>query len=414
MDGGAASTFGLTEVDLAAGLDGVEGMDNVRKLNLQLNGFVDNLNEKIRKLLEEQESDFLSAYRHHIYHVQKELQSWKDKVKEEEMGIKKDSQIRQFKNERDWFKDEALRLGNFTDRMKSDMEALKTKMQEIVEDRAWLRKQLKLAKKQSKFLSVELEQARSANGSAGVADAAAAHPEYAMGFALPDSGDDEATPSSSPRDAPFAASPAAVRAVPPTATSFASSTSAWGRPGSSQEQRPGSSSAGAMSARTGTARTATAPSTAAAAAAGRHGGGAEGAVAEGEAAVLLARYRRIVDQLRRKLEVERKQSQALRLQITNRTLQQQSLEELFVRCIDDARRGGGGRRRAGAGHGKQSTKLPNIAPPGRAAQPLITKDDLTAADRGQVVKRLLADDQVLLFLYRAMFADASASASARR
>ena len=108
MDGGAASTFGLTEVDLAAGLDGVEGMDNVRKLNLQLNGFVDNLNEKIRKLLEEQESDFLSAYRHHIYHVQKELQSWKDKVKEEEMGIKKDSQIRQFKNERDWFKDEAL------------------------------------------------------------------------------------------------------------------------------------------------------------------------------------------------------------------------------------------------------------------------------------------------------------------
>ena len=400
----------LTEVALddPEGLETVDGMDNVRKLNRQLNGFVDNLNEKIRKLLEEQESDFLSAYRHHIYHVQKELQSWKDKVKEEEMGIKKDSQIRQFKNERDWFKDEALRLGNFTDRMKSDMEALKTKMQEVVEDRAWLRKQLKLAKKQSKFLTVELEQARRGGGGGGglgLGLGGGADTAYPLGFALADSDNDNEGDNE-----PLVASPSAIRTVPPTTTSFSdNAASAWGaRPASSQSGRPTSSrsaaaafgdDAAAMSSTDSSMGSSTLlPPVAAAASASAPPASADAA----EAAVLLARYRRIVDQLRRKLEGERKASQALRLQNANRSMQQQALEELFVKCIDDARRGAA-RRKGGKG-----AMLPSVAPGrGGGGSPLISKEDLTSKDRKGVVQRLLADDQILLFLYRSMFSDVS-------
>jgi len=52
----------------------VSGMSRVSDLHEQLTGVVGTLSDKVAEVLKKQEDEFLSAYRAHMYNVQKELQ----------------------------------------------------------------------------------------------------------------------------------------------------------------------------------------------------------------------------------------------------------------------------------------------------------------------------------------------------
>lgn len=61
-----------------------EAMTRVREEHSRLQGVVFSLNQKISQVLAKQEGDFLAAYRAHMYTVQKELQTLRQRVVEAE------------------------------------------------------------------------------------------------------------------------------------------------------------------------------------------------------------------------------------------------------------------------------------------------------------------------------------------
>lgn len=74
-----SDTF-LTQPDLPE----PEGMTRVREEHSRLQGVVFSLNKRISQVLAKQEGDFLAAYRAHMYTVQKELQTLRQRVIEAE------------------------------------------------------------------------------------------------------------------------------------------------------------------------------------------------------------------------------------------------------------------------------------------------------------------------------------------
>ena len=64
-----------------------ETMTRVRKEHSRLQEVVFSLNQKISQVLEKQEGDFLAAYRAHMFNVQKELQTLRQRVIEAENAL---------------------------------------------------------------------------------------------------------------------------------------------------------------------------------------------------------------------------------------------------------------------------------------------------------------------------------------
>ena len=120
-----------------------QGYGNVQDLHGKVTHIVQNLSDKLGMVLKKQEKDFLSAYRAHMYNVQKELQNLRSKVDEAELAMKKDAKIVGLQKERNWFRKEALRLDGFATNIKKDLKFMREKLVTIEEDRNWLEKQLK-------------------------------------------------------------------------------------------------------------------------------------------------------------------------------------------------------------------------------------------------------------------------------
>ena len=70
-------------------------MDRVRTLHTQLTSVVSTLNDKVSSVLKKQESEFLRAYRAHMYSVQKELAQLRAKADDAALQLAKNEKIRQ-------------------------------------------------------------------------------------------------------------------------------------------------------------------------------------------------------------------------------------------------------------------------------------------------------------------------------
>eukprot|EP00940_MAST-03C_sp_MAST-3C-sp2_P003520 g3520.t1 len=147
----------LADADESKDIGQPKYMRKVKDLHTQLQSTVKNLAEKIGGVLEEREKDFLTAYRHHMYNVQKELQEAKQKVKEAENAIKNNNQIRKLKQERDWYRTEAIRLDNSVGSLQQTLKEKEDTISELREDQKWLERQLKNSRKELKILRMELD-----------------------------------------------------------------------------------------------------------------------------------------------------------------------------------------------------------------------------------------------------------------
>jgi len=119
-----------------------------------------------------------------MYNVQKELQDLRAKVKNAELAMQRDEKIRKLTQERDWFCKESLRLDSYSTSIKKELKFMEEKLQSVEEDRVWLEKQLKAAKKQNKLLRTELElhieQATGASGAGNQLELADGMPRLAL------------------------------------------------------------------------------------------------------------------------------------------------------------------------------------------------------------------------------------------
>ena len=118
---------------------------------------VEQLGSKVSQVLAKQEHDFLGAYRAHMYNVQKDLQSLRSELAAKESALANDERMKKMEEECDWYRKESLRLDALLEVAKKNERFLKDKMHMLEDDRNWLAKQLKSSKKQNKLVKAEME-----------------------------------------------------------------------------------------------------------------------------------------------------------------------------------------------------------------------------------------------------------------
>jgi hypothetical protein len=109
------------------------------------------------KIVECHEKDFLTAYNTQMYQIKKELQELKEKTSKEKMRAKNETKIKMLEKERDWFRDEALKLDKTANEYKQMLEKMKSTLEVVEEDRNFFQDQLFNAKKFNKALNMELQ-----------------------------------------------------------------------------------------------------------------------------------------------------------------------------------------------------------------------------------------------------------------
>lgn len=134
-----------------------EAMARVREEHGHLQAVLGTLNRKISGVLSKQEADFLVAYRAHMYSIQKELQTLRQRVVDAENALQRNDKVQKLEDACEWYRREALRLDGFNTAMQKDLKYMKDKLGILVDDRKWLVEQLKICKKQNKLLRAELE-----------------------------------------------------------------------------------------------------------------------------------------------------------------------------------------------------------------------------------------------------------------
>lgn len=134
-----------------------KSMSRVYEEYAKLNDVVDQLGMKVSGVLAKQENEFLGAYRAHMYNVQRELQGLKAEVLEKENALTNNEQMQKLEEECKWYREESLRLDGLLGEAKKSEQFMKQKMAMLEDDRNWLAKQLKSAKKQNKLLRAEIE-----------------------------------------------------------------------------------------------------------------------------------------------------------------------------------------------------------------------------------------------------------------
>ena len=116
------------------------------------------------KIVELHEKDFLTAYNTQMYQIKKELKELKEKTSKEKMKASNETKIKMLEKERDWFREEALKLDQTATEYKQMLEKMKATLEVVEEDRDFFQDQLFNAKKFNKALNLELQKLTQRNG----------------------------------------------------------------------------------------------------------------------------------------------------------------------------------------------------------------------------------------------------------
>ena len=117
--------------------------DQVNVLIAQLNSKILELDSGVGNILQEHEKEFLAAYRLHMFEVQKEIKRLKESITFEEIKRKRDEEILARERERDWFRNEALRLDKICKENLKSLEIWKTKSKMLESDKKMLEEKIR-------------------------------------------------------------------------------------------------------------------------------------------------------------------------------------------------------------------------------------------------------------------------------
>ena len=95
-----------------------------------LNLMIENTGDNIKKIVGAHEKDFLAAFEQKMFTVQRDMTALKEKASAQRHKAKVDARIINLEKERDWFRDEALKL----DKMCKDHKMVLTKLKTTFEN----------------------------------------------------------------------------------------------------------------------------------------------------------------------------------------------------------------------------------------------------------------------------------------
>jgi hypothetical protein len=111
----------------------------VEKFN-KLQDEVSNVGSKLSDIMSQQEEEFLLAFQQHCFTVQNDLRDLKREWEEKEAALTNNDRIKKIEIERDWYKNEALRLDIQLQQNSEKLMGTKKKLEEIKLDHECLSK----------------------------------------------------------------------------------------------------------------------------------------------------------------------------------------------------------------------------------------------------------------------------------
>lgn len=331
--------------------------ENITSLYGQLNTCISvrdtqDLDHKVENVLKKHEADFLNVYRGHMFNVQKEMRMLKEKASEEENKRRRDEELVKMEQERDWFRNEAVRLdkickGEGSLEYKKSVEKWKSRADALEEDRKFLEDQVLGAKKLNLRAREQLELYHKTYGLIG-SESKIESPSLSL------------DQSSRQED---------LLAGPGKKVTYQGGTS------SSELQSP---------------------------------------MGEGRRVVGMAetQYVETINHLKSQLEAERRNLRQIKSAKTNYLLEKGELEDFFLQCIEEVRKEILTRRMKSAqllsrNASKVMTRSSSARHFPKAAVPE-SADDIklemfTDSDKRKVIELLVSNEQVLLFLHQSLF-----------
>ena len=137
--------------------------DKINEYYSQLKEQVAKLDVHIDNVLQKHENDFLNAFKCQMFGLYTQLKDLKRKTDENEMKLKRDEQLNKLQTSLDWFREEAVHLGETTQLYKKEADKWKAKADSLEEDRKFLEEQLRCAKLRIKHLQEEKSSTRLEN-----------------------------------------------------------------------------------------------------------------------------------------------------------------------------------------------------------------------------------------------------------
>jgi hypothetical protein len=117
--------------------------ESISTLFTQLGDKISELDTSVGKILQEHENDFLVAYKIHMIDIQKEIKLLKQTITFEEIKRKRDEEILAREKERDWFRNEALRLDKICKDFMRSSEVWKSKAKMLESDKKLLEEKIR-------------------------------------------------------------------------------------------------------------------------------------------------------------------------------------------------------------------------------------------------------------------------------
>jgi hypothetical protein len=381
--GGGAQTTAKDLRAVRAPASPRQNMDRIREMHRCVQDSLSEIQGKTSQILQEQERNLLRSFRSRLSELTEDLE--KERRKNVSGAQEWIAKCEKLARDLEWLQQQNDRLTAENARIAKESRATRRQLKLQEADREFLIRQLVLVKKENARL-------RETRAEAAIAEDAAEGGAPAIVLSPP-----------SPREV-------AIR--PQSAASFISAlASRPQRAMSARVRRPGSSAAGRSTAavvapaarRDQRAATATPaprrPMTAAGArAAPRAASAAAAATTASSEALRLPfdeeRYRSVVARLQRQLEGEAAKSKQLRVALNREHASRCELQELFRKCVDEAKRASRDEALRAPVHSESAKDLHGDA----AAQP-----QLSAGARVDAIHRLLLNETVIESLYRALF-----------
>ena len=129
-----------------------DSFERINEYYKELRDQVAKLDSHIDNVLHKHENDFLNAFKCQMFTLYSQLKELKKKSDENELKLKRDEQLNKLQSSLDWFREEALQLGEKTHSYKKEAEKWKAQAESSGDDNRFLEEQLKVAKKRIKDL----------------------------------------------------------------------------------------------------------------------------------------------------------------------------------------------------------------------------------------------------------------------
>ncbi|CAG9328851.1 unnamed protein product [Blepharisma stoltei] len=129
--------------------------DKISEYYSAIKSQISTLDTHIDGVLQRHEQDFLNAFKCQMYNLYAQLKELKKKTDENELKIKRDEQINRLQKSMEWFREEAVKLGESAQFYKKEADKWKAKAESLEDDRKFLETQLKTAKRKIKLLQGE-------------------------------------------------------------------------------------------------------------------------------------------------------------------------------------------------------------------------------------------------------------------